>query len=105
MPTFAVMVAGVAPGELGPGLVARDVGGEHGAPRGAVRLALGDDRWDEHGARMPPQRGDIVIVERVPGGAVDPRCLGCGGPLAGEVQARLAARRVPSLAQQLRRRV
>src|SRR6266850_2287609 len=30
----------IPPGELGPGLVAGDIGGEHGTPRGAERLAF-----------------------------------------------------------------
>jgi len=95
-------MAGVAPGELGPGLVAGDIGGEHRTSRGAERLSFGEDRRDQHGRRMAAQRGDVVIVERVPGGAVDPCGLGCWRPLAGEVQSRLAARRVERLAQQLR---
>jgi hypothetical protein len=54
MPPLAVMMAGVAPGELGPGLVA----GEHVAPRGAKRLALGEDRRNQNGARIAAQRND-----------------------------------------------
>jgi len=105
VPALAVVMAGVAPGELGPGLVAGDIGGEHGLPRSAERLAFGEDRRDQHGRGMAAQRGDIVIVERVPGGAVDPRRLGCGRPLAGEVQSRLAAHRAQRPAQQLGCRV
>jgi len=78
-------MAGVAPGELGPGLVAGDIGGEHVAAGGAERFALGQDRRDQHGRRMTAQRGHIVVVERMPGGAVDPRGFRCWALLAGEV--------------------
>jgi len=75
------------------------------ATRGADRLPFGEDRRDEHSARMAAQRRDIVIVERMPGGAVDPRRLGRLTPLAAEVQGGFAICGPQRLAQELRRRV
>src|SRR5689334_20401555 len=46
---------------------------------------------------------DIIIVERVPGGAVDPRRFRRGRSLAGEIEAGRASRRREPLAQELRR--
>ncbi len=105
MPALAVMVAGIACGELGPGFVAGDIGREHVAARGAERLALGEDRRHHHGARMAAQRGDIVVIERMPGGAVDPCRLRRRRALAGEIQCRLAAGGRQRAAQQLGCRV
>jgi hypothetical protein len=46
---------------------------------------------------------DIVVIERMRRGTVDPRRLGCRRGLAGEVQRRRARRRVERLFKQLRR--
>ena len=104
VPALAVMVAGVAARQLGPALVAGDIGGEHLAPAEAQRLGFGEDRWHQHGRDMAAA-ADIVVVERVAGGAVDPGRFRRGGGLAGEIEARSPGRRLQPLAQQLRRRV
>ena len=75
------MMAGVAAGQRGPGLVAYDIGREHLAAAGVQRFGLGEDCRQQYGRDMAAA-ADIVLVECVPGGAVDPRRLGRGRALA-----------------------
>jgi hypothetical protein len=77
VPPLEVMMAGVPPGELAPHLVAGGVGPEHVTARGVEGLAFGQDRRDQHGARVPAER-DIVVIERVRSRSVDPRGPGAG---------------------------
>ena len=49
VPALDVMMAGVAARQLGPGLVAGDIGGEHLLATETQRLRLGQDRRHQHG--------------------------------------------------------
>ncbi len=99
-----MMMAGVAARQLGPNLIAGDIGGEHLAAAKSQGFCLGQDRREQHRRDMAAA-ADIVVVERVAGGAVDPGRFGRGRPLAGKIEAGRAGHRRQPLAQQLRRRV
>ena len=71
MPALLVQQPGVAAEQFSPGLIAGDVGGDHVGAGGAEMFGLGQDGGDQDGAGMAAQ-GDIVIVQRMGGGAVDP---------------------------------
>ena len=77
MPALLVQQAGIAAEQFGPGLVAGDIGHDHVGARGAERFGLGEDRRHQHRAGMAAQT-DIVVVERVRRGAVDPGRFGRG---------------------------
>src|SRR5881275_3277040 len=52
VPALPVVMAGVAARQLGPTLVAGDIGGEHLAAAEAEHLGLCDDRRHQHGRDM-----------------------------------------------------
>ena len=92
VPALGVMVAGIAARQLGPGLVTGDIGREHLAPAEPQGLGFGEDRRHQHG-RDVAAAADIVVIERMAGGAVDPRRFRRGGALAREIQAGRSPRR------------
>ena len=83
VPALLVQQAAVATEQLRPGFVAGDVGDDHVGARGVQGFGLGQDGGDQHGAGMAAQ-ADVVVVERVGGGAVDPGGLGGGALLCAE---------------------
>ncbi len=89
VPALAVIGILVALDQMGPHLVARDIGGDGIAPARAQRLGLGEDGGNEDDAGMAGE-GDIVIVEGMAGDRVGERRLRGGRAFGAEIKARLA---------------
>ena len=81
MPAALVQVAFLAQRELRPDLEADDVGGDHVLPARSERFAFGEEGRDEDRAAVA---AGIVVIERVGGGAVDPRGEWSRGAARGE---------------------
>ena len=102
VPALLVVLLGIAALQVGPHLVARDIGRGELRAGGAQRLALGQDGRHQHGARVAAQ-SHVVVVERVRGGAVDPGGLGGRHARAGQVEGGVARGRSQRLQQDARR--
>ena len=102
VPALLVVLVGIAALQVGPHLVARDVGRRHLRAARLQRLALRQDGRHQHRARMAAQR-HIVVVERVRGRAVDPGRLRRRHALAHQVEAGVSRRRRQRLQQDPRR--
>ena len=74
VPALAVMLVLVARDQLGPHLVARDIGRDHGLAVGTAFLRLRQDRGHQHGAGMAAERG-VVEIEHVRGDRVEHRAV------------------------------
>ena len=93
----------VAADQLGPGLVAGDVGDQHVRVARAEDLGFRHDRKHEHGGRVAAQgQGDVVIVERMRRRPVVPSRLRSRALLATEVKGRRAVSRRQDVLEDLR---
>ncbi len=88
----------LATDQLRPGLVARDIGGHHVTARHVERLGFGQDGRNENRAGMAAQR-NIIEIERMGRGAVDPGRLRSVGLLLAEIQRGVAGTGIENLAQ------
>jgi hypothetical protein len=80
MPPLLRMARIHAAPDGGSGLVAGGVGEQQFPAAGAVRLGGGDERRNHYRRHVTAHAlGGVVVVERMRGGAVDPRRFGGGG--------------------------
>ena len=72
MPALAVQRRRLARQQFGPHFEPCDIGRQHFGAARSARLALGEDRRHQHGARMAVEP-DVVVVQHVGGHAIDER--------------------------------
>ncbi len=99
VPALAVMVTAFPARQLRPDLVAGDERHHHVAAGRIQRFRLGEDRGDQHGAGVAAQ-GNVVVVQRMGGDAVDPGRIGGAGGLLAEIQRGRTRRGLQHLLQQ-----
>ena len=98
MPALAMQRHRLAQQKLGPHFVAGHIGRQHFGAARSAGFALGEDRRNQHGARMAVER-HVVVVQHMRGNAVDQgRGLGAAPRARGNERSERRAAAVAQLA-------